>query len=99
MTQKPRLRFVIHRSSLFTKCIVIAMLIATTVASLTLVIGIRKGKALYQFLTNWAVTLEQEQAELEEDIPKADSVEGQKEIANEELGLVDPNTVIITPEN
>ena len=99
MAKKPRIRFVIHRSSLLTKIAVIAMLVATTAAALALTLGIREAKALYNAYREKAAQLEQDNAELTEDIQKVDSVEGQKEIAGEELGLVDPNTVIYIPEN
>lgn len=99
MAQKPRFRFVIYRSSLLTKTVVIAMLIATTVATLALTLGIRKAVALYESYQGEAAQLEQKNAELVEDIEKADSVEGQKEIAGEELDLVDPDTVVYIPGN
>ena len=45
-----------------------------------------------------AAALEQENADLQEKIDKVDSVEGVRDIAREELGLVDPDTIVIQPE-
>ena len=46
-----------------------------------------------------AQQLEQENQALEDKIDNLGTLEGIKDIAKEELGLVDPDTVIITPEN
>lgn len=46
-----------------------------------------------------AQQLEQERQALEEKIDNLGTLEGIKDIAQDELGLVDPDTVIITPGN
>ena len=46
-----------------------------------------------------AQQLEQEQQDLEDKIDNLGTLEGIKDIAQDELGLVDPDTVIITPGN
>lgn len=46
-----------------------------------------------------AQQLEQENQALEDKIDNLGTLEGIKDIAKEELGLVDPDTVIITPDN
>ena len=45
-----------------------------------------------------AAALEYENGELEKKIRQADSVQGLLDIAEEELGLVNPNTIIIDAE-
>lgn len=45
-----------------------------------------------------AQQLEQENQKLEEKIDNLGTLEGIKDVAQGELGLVDPDTVIITPE-
>lgn len=46
-----------------------------------------------------AAALEQENADLEEKIGSLGSVQSVQDIAQEELGLVDPNTVVIDPNS
>ena len=46
-----------------------------------------------------AAALEHENTVLTEKIGRLDSVESVREIAREELGLVDPNTVILNPNS
>lgn len=50
-------------------------------------------------LRDKAAHLEAENAELEEDIKQVDSVQGLVEIAEEELGLVQPDTIFFKPES
>lgn len=50
-------------------------------------------------LRDKAAHLEAENAELEEDINQVDSVQGLVEIAEEELGLVQPDTIFFKPES
>ena len=49
-------------------------------------------------LRDKAVELEEANADLQQRTEDIGSVQSVKDIANEELGLVDPNTVIITPQ-
>ena len=46
-----------------------------------------------------AQQLEQENQALEDKIDNLGTLEGIKDIAQDELGLVDPDTIIITPDN
>ena len=48
-------------------------------------------------LRSQAASLEQENAELTDKLENMDNVEGIVDIAGEELGLVDPNTIIFKP--
>ena len=95
----PRFRLVFHRSSLLTKTVVLATLALATAALLAVTLGIRSAKSAEAQSRAQAAQLERENAELEENIQQSGSVEIHKEIAEQELGLVDPNTVIFIPEN
>ena len=52
-----------------------------------------------QALLDEAAALEQENADLQEDIEALGSAQSIQEIAKESLGLVDPDTVIIKPNS
>ncbi len=95
----PRIRLVIQRSSLLTKAVVLTTLVVCTAMLLTLTIGIRAARNAEEENREEAATLEQENSMLEDKINSIGSVEGDKQIAQDELGLVDPNTVVFTPEN
>ena len=49
-------------------------------------------------LRDTAAELEEANADLQQKTEDIGSVQSVKDIANEELGLVDPNTVIISPK-
>ena len=49
---------------------------------------------LYQLVTQ----VREKNRDLQEKIDDVDSVEGVQDIAREELGLVDPDTIVIQPE-
>lgn len=95
----PQFRLVLHRSSLLTKIVVLVALVVTTAVLLTLTLGIRSARKAEAESRAQAAQLERENEELAENIQQSGSVENHKQIAEEELGLVDPNTVIFIPEN
>ena len=72
--------------------VVIALTALLVLHSVTLDAQARKEQWRAQ-----AQQLEQENQELEEKIDNLGTLEGIKDIAQDELGLVDPDTVIITP--
>ena len=92
------IRIVYKRSSTLLKCVVLTALIVSAVALLTL-----RGAYLQQLQQQEA--LRQQAAELEQDndllarnISQLGTLQGIRRIATEELGLVDPGTVIFVPE-
>ena len=89
-----RIRIVYRHSPLLLKCVLLAAIIFSTVALIALRVGIMDFHAQTNDLRNQAAQMEQENQELSEDIQNKDSVEGIKDIAGKELGLVDPTTVI-----
>ena len=79
--------------------LVVAALIVFSMAALLALGWMGKGMAeRTQAQKDAAAALEQENRDLQEKIDKVDSVEGVRDIAKEELGLVDPDTIVIQPE-
>ena len=92
-----RIKFVYRRTSNITKLIVTVAIILC----MTTLIALRFSTALenrIEDLRNKAGMLEEENSELEQKIDELGSVKSVVEIAEEELGLVDPDTVLIDPE-
>ena len=92
------IRIVYKRSSALLKCVVLTALIVSAVALLTL-----RGAYLQQLqqqeaLRQQAAVLEQENSLLIRNISQLGTLQGIRRIAGEELGLVDPGTVIFVPE-
>lgn len=93
-----RVRLVFQRSSPKLKILVIATLIFCTVALLALSIGIRITKDNIESLRQEAAGKEQSNAELREDISEFGTLKSIKELAKKLFGLVDPDTVILSPK-
>ncbi len=102
MTIRNRLRhtkLVFRRSSRLTKvavCLAVALSMVTLLALHTATAANRQ-KA--EDLKSQAAQLEQKNDDLEQKIGILGTLESAKQIAMEFLGLVDPDTVIIEPEN
>ena len=93
-----RIRLVFRHSSNLLK-IVVAALIVFSMAALLALGWMGRGLAeRTQAQKDAAAALEQENADLKEKIDNVDSVQGVQDIAREELGLVDPDTIVIQPE-
>jgi len=93
-----RVRLVYRRSSVLTKTVVLSAGVLAMAALLTLNLTIEGVRNKTNELRDQAAQLEQENSQLEENIDNLGSVEGVEQIAKDELGLVDPDTVIIEPE-
>lgn len=93
-----RIRLVYRSSSILTKCVVLAAIVLSTAALLTLSVAIQNAKTAEEAKRAEAAALEQQNAELEENIAGLGSVQSDKELAEKYLGLVDPDTVIFVPE-
>ena len=79
--------------------IVLIVLILLSMAALIALRWVHTGLlAETQNLKDKAAALEQENADLQQKTDDLGSVQSVKDIANEELGLVDPDTVIINPQ-
>lgn len=93
------IRLVVQRGSTLLKIVVLAAVVLCTGALLALRGQILETRAQTEALRSQAITLEQENNALTEDLKDLESVDGVLRIAQEELGLVDPDTIIFKPEH
>ena len=89
-----RIRLVYRRSSLLLKCVVLVAIILSTAALLTIRYSIRSSQQELDHLRNQAARLEQENQELDQQTGALGTVDSIKQIAQEELDLVDPDAII-----
>lgn len=97
--EQKKFRVEFRSSSNLLKIVVAALIVFSMAALLTLGwmnSGLREQT---QAQKDAAAALEQENRDLQEKIDNVDTVQGVQDIAREELGLVDPNTVVIQPES
>ena len=92
-----RVRLIYRRSSTLTKAALMAAIVLSTAALLTLHLSIRAAQAQTESNRQQAAQLEQENDRLEENIDNLGSADSIDQIAGDELGLVDKDTVIIVP--
>jgi cell division protein FtsB len=79
---------------------VVAVLIVFSMAALLALGWMNSGlRKQTQAQKDAAAALEQENRDLQEKIDNVDTVQGVQDIAREELGFVDPNTIVIQPES
>ena len=99
MQEQKKFRVEFRSSSNLLKTVV-AVLIVFSMAALLALSWMNSGLgAQTQAQKDAAAALEQENRDLQEKIDNVDTVQGVQDIAREELGLVDPNTVVIQPES
>lgn len=94
-----QIRFVYKRSSRLTKIVVLCTIVLSTVTLLTIQSQLQSAQARKDFLQNQAAQLEQENNQLEENIDDLGSVDSVEQIAKDELGLVNPDSIIFQPGN
>lgn len=92
-----RIKLVYRRSSTLLKCVVLAAIVLSIAALITLRISLVETQEQKQALRNQAAQLEADNKELKEDISQVGSQEGIEKIAQEELGLVKPDSSFFTP--
>jgi cell division protein FtsB len=93
-----RIRLVYRRSSPLVKTVVLSAIALSAAALLTLALTIGAARNHTNVLAGQAAQLEQENQKLEDKIDKQGSLEGVKDYAEDELDLVDPDVVVIDPE-
>ena len=93
-----RVLLVPRKSRNLTKIVVIITIVLCTGALVALRLSMNDLENRTEDLREKASSLAQENAELTEDIAQLGSVQSIVEIAEEELGLVQPGTVIYQPE-
>ncbi|MCD7859717.1 MAG: cell division protein FtsL [Firmicutes bacterium] len=94
-SNKPRIRFRVRRGSRLVRAVLIAAVSLSVVAIVVLSISLRAALREQADLRQQAADLEEENSRLEEKIDALGSVDGVAQIAQDELGLVDPDTIII----
>ena len=94
-----RIRLVHKRGSKLTKIVLLCAIVLSTAALLTLGIAIRSANAQADALRVQASRLEQKNSALEGLIDNLGTIEGIKQIAREQLGLEDGDSIIISPGN
>ena len=82
-----------------TKVMLIVAILFAMVALITLRMTIRDLDNRTEDLRQKAAALEQDNKDLQENIGILGSVQSIIQIARDELGLVDPDTVVLTPES
>lgn len=91
-------KLVYRRSRTLTKVVVLVAVVLSMAALLTLHSAIRTTEDSAEDLRFQAAQLEQENSRLEQYINELGTVQGIIRIAQEKLGLIDPDSVIIQPE-
>ena len=94
-----RFRLVYKRSKPLTKIVVLCAIVLSMVTLLAIRQQLLDAQAIKDSLNDKASQLEQENGQLEDKIDGLGSVDSVEQIAKDELGLVDPDTVIIQPES
>lgn len=89
-----QVRFVYRRSSLAVKCIVLTAILLCSGVLVWLGVSININQRKAAEAKARAAELVQEQQKLEQDISQLGTPQSTQRIAYEELGLVDPDTVI-----
>ncbi len=92
-----RIRF--RRSSLLMKVVLLAAVVLSTVAVVALNASIARAQQDYEAMRQQAAALVAENNRLSERIASLGSEESAIRIAMEQLGLVEPDTVVVTPGN
>lgn len=93
-----RIRIVYRRTKPLTKIVVLAAVAFSMAALIMLHISLGEADSRNRELRQQASVLEQQNSQLEENIDNLGSVQSVQHIAQEELGMVDPNAVAFQPE-
>lgn len=94
-----RIQLIYRPSQTSVKVLVLVALVLSMGALIALRISTDKLKAENEALHDQAAALTATNDELKEDIEQIGSAEGAVEFAQDELGYVDPDTVIYEPED
>lgn len=92
-----KLKVVFRRGSLWLKIAVLALVLLSMAALLTICVFNQQAKQERDALRKEAVQLEAENAGLSAAIEQLGTIKGIFQIAREELGLIEPDSIIIEP--
>ena len=87
-----------RRSRLLTKVMVLVAVLLSIATLLTLLLAIHATRVQTEALRTEAAQLERDNSRLTEYIQEMGTIKGLIRIAQEELGLVEPGTILIDPE-
>ena len=93
------IRLVYCRSSTLVKCVVLATILVSTAALVTLRFSLQAEQKQQAALQQQAAQLEQDNRTLTAYIAELGTVQSVKRIATQELGLVDPDSQFFTPSS
>ena len=93
-----RVQLVIRRSTPLMRIAAAVCIVLSVTTVLVLHSAVLDMREHAEYLKSQAAQLEKEQQELKENIDKLGSVDSVEDIAKDELGLVDPDSVIVEPE-
>lgn len=96
--EKQKIKLVFRRGSTPLKIAITAVVLLSIATLLVIWVFKEQAREDYQDHRDEAATLEQENARLKTYIDQLGTIRGIAQIAKEELGLVDPDTIIIEPE-
>ena len=97
--RKKRYRLVFIRTKPVVKLLILLAVVLSTVALVALRANIEEGKSRYEAMRQYAITVEGDNQDLDQRIKELGSLESALRIAMEELGLVLPDSIIVTPGN
>ena len=92
-----KIKFIPRRASVLSKAVLLSVVVFSTVTMLAMGSAVVQGRQTVEDLRQSAMALEQAQQDLQNRIDDLGTDEAVRQIAQEELGLVDPDTVIIIP--
>jgi len=93
-----RTRLVFGKSSVLLKTVVSAAIALSTVVLVTIRVNTWQAEDQIRKLQERAAVLEMENAKLQQQVDNLGTVESIRTIAAQELGLVDPDTIIFVTE-
>ena len=93
-----KVKVVRRRSRLLTKVVVLAAVLLSIATLLVLLLAIQSTRAETAALKTEALQLEHENSRLELYIQELGTIKGIIRIAREELGLIEPDNIIIDPD-
>ena len=94
MKQPSRLKVIIHPGHIITKLVLLAVLILFTVSLIALYRHIASKETTNRLLMEQVSQLEERNRKLEKYVEQKHTDEGVRQVAQEEQGFVDPDTVI-----
>ena len=92
------IKLVYRRSRTLTKIVVLAAVVLSILALMTLGSAIATHRATAEAHRGQAIALEQENSRLEQYIEELGTIQGIIRIAKEKLGLIEPDNIVIQPE-